>query len=150
MDPKDKIAILLEEYKAIRAEILQRTVMLNRIYAVAGTIGAGLIGAMIQTGLIVAGVATLTVLIAIVAFGIWLNDHTIRVLALRVRIIESEVNRLAKDKLLAWETDHGLQALKSPSRVFDFVEFGNNQATVWRRRILEFIEFAKRHIRKKL
>jgi hypothetical protein len=122
MDAKDKIAIILEEYKTLRAEILQRTSMLNQIYAVTGTIAAGVLGAMVQYGAIAAGVAMLLALAMLAIFATWLLDHEIRVVATRIRQIETEINGLAESRLLVWETDHGLEPLPRSERMADVIK----------------------------
>lgn len=123
MESKDKIAIVLEEYKTLRAEVLQRTLMLSQIYAVAGTVGAGIIGAMVQYTAIASGTVMLGALGGLVTFATWLIDHEIRAVATRLQEIEAQVNALAGSRLLAWETDHGLQSpSENPKRVADVVQ----------------------------
>jgi hypothetical protein len=123
MEAKDKISIILEEYKSLRAEILQRTTMLNQTYAVAGTVAAGILGAMVQYRAISAGVAMIAALIALVVFATWLIDDAIRIVAFRLRQIESEINALAEHRLLVWETEYGMEGNNKSQRIFDAVGF---------------------------
>ena len=126
MDAKDKIAIILEEYKTLRQEVLQRTTMLNQIYTGAGAVAAAILGIMIQYGAIAAGIVMLLAGIALVIFATWLIDDAIRVLAARLRQIESEVNAIAEHRLLVWETEYGMEGKNEMGRVFDFVTFVRN------------------------
>jgi len=44
---KDKVQIILEEYKSLRTEILQRNTVLNQIYAGCGAAFVGIVGLML-------------------------------------------------------------------------------------------------------
>jgi hypothetical protein len=123
MEAREKISIILEEYKSLREEILQRTTMLNQIYAVSGTVAAGILGAMVQYGAIAAGVAMISALIGLVVFATWLIDNAMRIVASRLRQIESEINTLAEHRLLVWETEYGMEGNNKSERVFDAVAF---------------------------
>ncbi|HUE11596.1 MAG TPA: hypothetical protein VMQ54_11685 [Steroidobacteraceae bacterium] len=123
MEAKDKIAVLLEEYKSLRQEVLQRTTMLNQIYTGGGAVAAGILGLMVQYKTIAAGIAMLLAGIALVVFATWLIDGAIRVAALRLRQIEAEVNEIANHRLLAWETEYGMEGKNESGRVFDLISF---------------------------
>lgn len=127
MDAKEKIAIIMEEYKALRAEVLQKNTVLIQIFVVSGTIGAGILGAMIQYRAYTAGFAMLSAILILVILALWMHALQIRVVARRLREIEMEINKLAGTPLLKWETKHGLKS-EGPQRVTDFFHLAKNIA----------------------
>lgn len=122
MEEKDKITIMLEEYRTLRAELLQRNTIMYQIYAISGTIGAATSVIMIQYHAYLAG------LVIILALGIWITLTTSiirydsRAASTRIRQIEAEINRRSQDTLLCWETQYGLHAAGLRSRIKSALE----------------------------
>lgn len=108
MEEKDKVAIILEEYRSLRTEVLQRNTVLNSILTVAGTVSAATVGIMVQYSAYVAVSITILVVLLLVAYAFWIIDYDSRRIGFRLRQIETEVNHRANDNLLRWETEHGL------------------------------------------
>lgn len=102
----EKIQILMEEYKTLRAEILQHHSSGFQIYGVAGS-AAVAITVLASAYSIVAGF----ILFLIFPLAIWFvaknAEFSVREAALQLREIEHQVNELAEDTLLRWETERG-------------------------------------------
>ena len=112
MDDNDrfKILIMMEEYKSLRAELLQRNTVLNSIFAVCGTVFAGAVGVLAQYGL-KALPGTITVSVMVLGFVVftWLEIHReAKRVGAYLGALEKEVNERTKDRLLGWESTHGL------------------------------------------
>jgi len=108
MEEKDKISIVLEEYRSLRTECMQRNTVLNNILTVAGTVTAGSVGVMVQYSAYTAGITTLLIILILVTYTFLLIDYDSRRINFRLRQIEADINRRAGDHLLRWETEHGL------------------------------------------
>ena len=102
MEQKDKIAVMMEEYKTIRAELLQRNTVLNSVFTVCGTVGAGAIGLGIQYGpSSAADVITVVVLVLALAGFTWFEiDKEARRAGRHLAELEKEVNRRADNETL--------------------------------------------------
>lgn len=99
---KLKIDILIKEYEILRTELLQR---INQRFAF-----IGLTGAVVAYGFFkverytIANVSILIVAISILGV-IWFHfGRLIHQLSLRIAEIEQQINSLAGDELLLWET----------------------------------------------
>lgn len=120
--PKDKVAILLEEYKTLRTEIIQYN-----------TSGFGLIG--------IGGTATVAISATLAANNPRLGFALFVVLAMAItalyrhmrfallefaaQLIELErmINHFAGEKLLSWETERGGVSPKMRRRRFRYMFF---------------------------
>jgi hypothetical protein len=108
MDTKDKLSVLLAEYNALRAEVLAArnvgqgasifftVIMAN--FAFGFSVGKAYLEAPILIGMF-----------AVFCFGslfAWNENNTIS-FTRRLRELETEINALAGERLLRWETVHG-------------------------------------------
>jgi hypothetical protein len=107
MEEKDKVEILMEEYKSLRGEILQRNTVFNNFITVSATATVTLFAFIVLHYLIFG--FSLLIILASVMFGLFkLVEFDTLAAADRVREIEQEINQRAGERLLVWETDHGL------------------------------------------
>jgi hypothetical protein len=118
VDDSEKIKIILEEYKSLRTEIMQRHAGIIQVYTVAGTAFVGVVGFAVFNTTILGGVLMTLVLIVLVVGAFFLHDHDIRMLAKRLRIIEADINQRAQENLLDWETSYGLLSVDYDDRVW--------------------------------
>ncbi|MGL9621564.1 hypothetical protein QRQ56_26460 [Bradyrhizobium sp. U531] len=109
MNPMDKIWILLAEYNTLRAEVLAARSYMGQ--------GAGIFAAALMANIafgysagkdylaltIILGMLTLVYFVALFA---WNEKNTISATA-RLRELEAEINSLAGERLLLWETVYG-------------------------------------------
>ena len=101
LSEKDKIQILLEEYKALRAEISTRTGYGYQMIAIWAAVTTWLFGqAATPSWRLLIGF----LIIAAPAYVLWkINVRDIWNAAHRVRELEREINNRAKAHLLVWE-----------------------------------------------
>jgi hypothetical protein len=103
----ESISILMEEYKSLRAEILQRNTVLNNFLTVSVVATVSLFVYMWKENFLIA--VLLLIVLANVIFVVFkCVEFDTLAAAARVREIEGHVNSKAKERLLLWETDHGL------------------------------------------
>ena len=112
---KDRINIILEEYKAPRAEVVARTTMQAQLNAAfcAGVITV--IGVMLANHVVIIGSIMIVLLL-----GLWylvsisLNEDT-RNIGQRLLEIEAEINRRAGagERLFSWESRFGIGQLST-------------------------------------
>src|SRR5947209_5867288 len=101
LNQKDKIQILMEEYKVLRAEIATRTGYGFQISTVSAAAVTWLFGQVdITTWRIWLGFA---VILVAVVWASFLNVRDIWKASARVRELEHEVNSRAGEHLLVWE-----------------------------------------------
>jgi hypothetical protein len=99
LSPKDKIDILLKEYDTLRSEII------NRIWS--RFIVTGLLFAVVP---LVSDKAGAPPLLSLMSLGVvltgmwWLVSRGIQSCGRRLCELEQQINTLAGDKLLQWET----------------------------------------------
>lgn len=112
MDDTDKfkILIMMEEYRSLRAELLQRNTVLNNVFTVGGTVSAGALGVVIQYGWqALPGTLTISVIVLSFVGFTWLEIHReAKRAGAYLAALEKEVNKRAQDRLLSWESTHGL------------------------------------------
>lgn len=114
---EERIDILLEEYKTLRTEILQRHSAIMQFISIVGTgLGAAIAFAFVHKALPAAAATLVTLLFAIGSGLLWL-DNDLRLLSARIQEIEDKVNRLADDRLLVWETTRGMNKLGYRERI---------------------------------
>lgn len=108
---KEKIQILLAEYNTLRAEILQRNTVLNQFLIFSIATMLGLVGglAVAEKFAVSIGSFVLLTCMIVVVFRIVMSDT--RRVANRIRQLEARINGLAGEKLLEWESEHGLMRI---------------------------------------
>lgn len=108
---KEQIKILLEEYKTLRTEMLQRhSVIMQLVSIVITGLGAAITFAFVHNAAVAATVTLVTLVFAVGAGLLWL-DNDLRLLSSRIQQIEEKVNNLAHDKLMVWESTRGVNQL---------------------------------------
>jgi hypothetical protein len=117
LSEKDKILIMLEEYKSLRSDILLKTTLINQIYAVAGTVFVTTVGLTVANGpkgwyAVATGGSILAIILILVTGASILVNHDIRNLSRRIQQIEADINRRAGgEQLLRWETISSTEAI---------------------------------------
>lgn len=120
MDEKEKLYLMLEEYRALKAEEMERTRFQHQLYAVAVVTGMGLAAAGVFADR--PGLFILLIFITAVLAGvpIALMHHELHAVGTRLREIEYQVNTRTADRIFARESD------RRPFRIHS--DFANNEA----------------------
>lgn len=120
MDEKEKIYLMLEEYRALRTEEMERTRFQHQLYAVALVTGMGLAAAGIFSDR--PGLFILLIVITAVLAGvpIALMHYELNGVCMRLREIEYEVNTRTADRIFARESE------RRPFRIHS--DFADNEA----------------------
>ena len=100
---KDKVQILLHEYDTLRTELIHRGNNMYQLVAVAGAIVVWLVSRVLDARfwilLVLAGV--------VVSIFSWFIYRDMTKAAERVRQLEKDINKRAREELLIWETQWG-------------------------------------------
>jgi hypothetical protein len=110
MDDKEKVPILLAEYKTLRDEVISARATIERtVRMIVGSV-------LVAIGLSVAPGGPgpklgfwVPVAVAVLYFTtvvVW-NEINTRRFTARLRVLENDINRRAGERLLIWETDSG-------------------------------------------
>jgi len=102
-----KIAVLLSEYSTLRDEVLQRDTALNQVLTVAGASVVGVVTIMLTYSLQLGTY----LLIFLLLFSYWvfrLIEFDTLHIAKRLLELEADINERTGERLLVWETNHGL------------------------------------------
>jgi hypothetical protein len=110
VDDNQKISILLAEYNTLRSEVLAARSYIAQAAAITAGVLMGVLGLTFSANLPLARWAGLSMsVIAIVYLGsafVW-NELNTRKFTKRLRELEKDINKLAGEQLLVWETDYG-------------------------------------------
>jgi hypothetical protein len=131
----EKIQILMEEYKTLRAEILQHHSSGFQLYGVAGS-AAVAVTVLAAAYSVIAGMILFfffPLLLMIVARN---SDFSVREAAFRLREIEHHVNELAEDNLLRWETERGGIWPEARKRRAEYILGPLTAAYAWTRELM--------------
>jgi hypothetical protein len=117
---QEQVQILMEEYKTLRAEIIQRMASSFQTWGVAGTASVAI------SGIVAAYSVPIGALLLIMFFlVIWLAwrvvDYDTRLNAMRLRELETTINELAGTRLLVWETNYGTAWPERQRMRFEYV-----------------------------
>jgi len=113
MDEKEKVYLMLEEYRALKAEEMERTRFQHQLYAVALAVGMGLATAGVfgnRPGLFIFLIFLTAVLAAV---PIALMHYELHAVGTRLREIEYEVNTRVADRIFARESERRPFSLQS-------------------------------------
>jgi len=109
MDDSQKVAILIEEYKTLRAEVLAARSYVAQAIGITAAVMMGVLGLSFSSfsrphwvTWTVAGVA-----LAYLGGTLAWNEINTRHFAKRLRALEADINTRAGERLLVWETDSG-------------------------------------------
>ena len=116
LDQKDRIEIILEEYKTLRSELIQRHTAIMQILGFATTVSIAVIGFAFINESIAAAVVGTFVLFAPFAVVLLIMGDT-RLLSEHIQGIEREINSRAKDKLLSWDSTQGIEHIGYAKRL---------------------------------
>jgi hypothetical protein len=108
---KEKVGIILEEYKTLRSESIERHTAFMQLFTIASSGLVAALGFAIVQRSIFGVIITLFAYAAGIVTGQILLDYDTRLLSARLQEIEAEVNRRTNDQLLSWETTHGIENL---------------------------------------
>jgi hypothetical protein len=120
MDNKEKIYLMLEEYRALRAEEMERTRFQHQLYAVALFTGMALATAGVfahRPGLFIFLIVVTAIL---AAMPIALMHYELHGVGARLREIEYQVNTRSADRIFARESERRPFSLHS--------DFADNEA----------------------
>ncbi|MGD0276565.1 MAG: hypothetical protein ABSB79_11050 [Syntrophales bacterium] len=99
MSPKEKIDVLLKEYDSLRSEIISRIQSRFTVTGIIVALAVFIVNEEGQIELIMGGILVIAIL-----FFWWRVRAWILLCSVRISEIEEEINKLAEDKLLVWET----------------------------------------------
>jgi hypothetical protein len=119
MDPSQKISVLLAEYNTLRAEVLAARGNIAQAVGLTVPVIMGLIGLSFSPAL----GPPMWIIGAITAFAIaylglhlaW-NGANTRAYTRQLRALEAQINNLAGERLLTWETSQGWGAMIYPRK----------------------------------
>lgn len=119
MDQAQKVTVLLAEYNTLRAEVFTARANFVQAMALMVPVITGLIGISFSPLLkipacVIWAVIAFAIVYLTVAF-IW-NELNIRRFSQHLRVLEGQINTLAGEDLLTWETTHGPGSLLLPLR----------------------------------
>jgi hypothetical protein len=106
IESKEKLTILLAEYSALRAQLLQRNTIINQMFSISGTMLLALV-TLGFTQSLWAGFLLLLVAPPILLFTFRLNESDMLVTAKRLEELQSEINDYAGEALLKSATAAG-------------------------------------------
>ena len=114
---KDRVLIILEEYKTLRAEILQKTTIINSLYVAAGTALLTIVGVSVVSGSLLAGLILIPLLLILIIGASLLFHHDLVKISIHLKALERDINlRADGDPLLMWETKSGLDTMGFAAR----------------------------------
>jgi hypothetical protein len=119
LSQKDRIMIMLEEYKTLRTEMIERHTAFLQMFSMAAaalTAAAGwAVSQKLWTPLLIVGAA-----VAVgVTVGFLILNHDSYVLSEQLRKIEADINKRTSDQLLSWETTRGIEQYGYLERIRD-------------------------------
>lgn len=85
MDEKDRIQIILEEYKTLRAEIMQRHIAATQVFTVSGIAFVTIVGLALANGSIFIGILLCLIVLCLVLVAAFMPDNDVRIVASRLR-----------------------------------------------------------------
>ena len=132
----DKVQALLSEYNSLRSEIMQRNSVFNQ-YCVISVPASVAAVSVVTSAFPPLGVMLFLVICCLLYVVFRIIEFDTLTAAARVRELEAQINEMAGEPLLTWETDHGLSKIGYRDRfryifapVFDYCSsLLNNQST---------------------
>jgi hypothetical protein len=112
----DKLRVLLCEYGALRDEVLQRDTSLNQFLILAG-IATVAVGALMLNYSVSLGIVLLGLVAALIFFAFKMIEHDVLEAASRLLELEDEINRRVGERLMNWESTHGLHKVGYRNRL---------------------------------
>jgi hypothetical protein len=103
----DKVQVLLAEYNSLRSEIMQRNSVFNQ-YCVISVPASVAAVTVVYTAFPPLGVILFMVICLLLYVVFRIIEFDTLSAATRVRALEAEINELSGERLLIWESEHGL------------------------------------------
>jgi hypothetical protein len=148
MDDKEKLYLMLEEYRSVRSEELQRTRLQYQLYATAVALSIVIAGLGLSFG--ARGLALFLIILTAALFmiPIALLQQDILGASRRAREIEGEINRRTGERLYARESERApfvigtalFDRVELRQRWSRFQEHGRERGERWRRGMSQFRE----------
>lgn len=132
----EKITILLAEYNALRAQMLQRNTVINQWFAISGTIILS-VATLLFTQSIMAAIVLVIVLMPILFFAFRLNTLDMIVTAERLEELRLQINGYANEELIKHVDQKGRSTLGYEPDCINaarpFEPLGKILSTLWHR-----------------
>jgi hypothetical protein len=103
----DKVQALLFEYNSLRSEIMQRNSVFNQ-YCVISVPASVAAVTVVYTAFPPLGIVLFLTICGLLYIVLRIIEFDTLAAAERVRELEAQINEMAGERLLVWETDHGL------------------------------------------
>lgn len=103
----DKVQTLLFEYNSLRSEIMQRNSVFNQ-YCVISVPASVAAVTVVYTAFPPLGIVLFLTICSLLYIVFRIIEFDTLAAAERVRELEAQINEMAGERLLVWETDHGL------------------------------------------
>jgi hypothetical protein len=107
MSTSDKVNSLLFEYNSLRSEIMQRNSVFNQ-YCVISVPASVAAVSVVTSAVPLLGIILFLVICCLLYVVFRIIEFDTLAAAARVRELEAQINEMAGERLLTWETDHGL------------------------------------------
>ena len=134
---REKLPILLAEYNALRAQLLQRDTIINQVLSIAGTLTLGFLSFLMLYS-IVGGILLAVIAIPCLVFVFRLNESDMLVTASRLEELRAEINNFAGEPLLKSENAKGQSTMGYiPDFQYatrPFLRIGDAMTRMWHRR----------------
>jgi len=131
----DKVNSLLFEYNSLRSEIMQRNSVFNQ-YCVISVPASVAAVSVVTSAFPPLGIVLFLVICCLLYVVFRIIEFDTLAAAARVRELEAQINEMAGERLLTWETDHGLNSVGYRDRfryifdpVFDYCRTMMNSRT---------------------
>jgi hypothetical protein len=128
MSTNDKVQALLFEYNSLRSEIMQRNSVFNQ-YCVISVPASVAAVSVVTSAFPPLGIVLFLVICCLLYVVFRIIEFDTLAAAARVRELEAQINEMAGERLLTWETDHGLNSVGYRDRfryifdpVFDYCQ----------------------------
>jgi hypothetical protein len=110
MSTSDKVNSLLFEYNSLRSEIMQRNSIFNQ-YCVISVPASVAAVSVVTSAFPALGIVLFLVICCLLYVVFRIIEFDTLTAAARVRELEAQINEMAGERLLTWETDHGLSKI---------------------------------------
>jgi ABC-type transport system involved in Fe-S cluster assembly fused permease/ATPase subunit len=128
----DKVQALLFEYNSLRSEIMQRNSVFNQ-YCVISVPASVAAVSVVTSAFPPLGIVLCLVICCLLYIVFRIIEFDTLAAAARVRELEARINEMAGERVLTWETDHGLDTVGYRHRfryifdpIFDFARAAMN------------------------